>query len=214
MIRDLDDTLAAMLKNRAPVGSALASAAITFDLPDSAWRKKLNKLTVNSYLYDVRENRELRRNESSLYRSADGKKAALRRPAVRVDCAYSITAWSVSNTDAVLEEHRVLSQVLLVLLQNQRILTADLKGSMVNQPQPYPTVIAAPDSTKNNPEFWKALDQELRPALNYVVTLGMWLDPVPADADMGRVVETITEKQGQRDEWPYAPAQWPYKHPE
>src|SRR5262249_25957436 len=60
MIRDLDDTIAALLKNHAPAASALAAAAITFDLPDSAWRKKLNKLTVNCYLYDVRENKELR----------------------------------------------------------------------------------------------------------------------------------------------------------
>ncbi len=202
MIRDLDDTIAAMLKNRAPLGSALASAAITFDLPDSAWRKKLNKVTVNCYLYDVRENRDMRRNESLLYRSGDGKKAALRRPPVRVDCAYSITAWSVSNTDAVLEEHRLLSQILLVLLQNPRILVADLKGTMVDQPRPFPTVIAAPDSTKNNPEFWKALDQELRPALNYVVTLGMWIDPVPADAAMGRVVDTVVVNAANLDEQP------------
>ncbi len=202
MIRDLDDTLASMLHNRAPVASALSTATITFDLPDTAWRKKLTKVTVNCYLYDLRENRDMRRNESLLYRSADGKKAALRRPPVRVDCAYSITAWSVSNTDAVFEEHRVLSQVLLVLLQNPRIPTADLKGTMVDQPPPFPTVIAAPDSTKNNPEFWKALDQELRPALNYVVTLGMWLDPVPADVAMGRVVDAVVVNAANLDEQP------------
>jgi len=206
--------MASMLHNRAPAASLLAGALINFDLPDTQWRNTVNKLTVNCYLYDVRENRELRRAESTLYRSADGKKAALRRPAVRVDCAYSITAWSVANKDRVLEEHRVLSQVLLLLLQNPRIPAGDLKGTMLNQPQPYPTVVAAPDSTKNNPEFWKALDQELRPALNYVVTLGMWLDPVPADVDMGRVVEAITYKEGQREEWPYPRAQWPYTQPE
>jgi Pvc16 N-terminal domain len=94
----------------------------------------------------------------------------------------------------------VLSQALLVLLQNRRIPTADLKGSMTNQPKPYPTVIAAPDSTKNNPDFWKALDQELRPALNYVVTLGMWLDPVPADAAMDRVVDTVVVNAANREE--------------
>ncbi len=37
----------------------------------------------------------------------------------------------------------------------------------------------------------KALDQELRPSLNYVVTLGMWLDPVPPDAGLGRVVDRV-----------------------
>ncbi len=214
MIRDLDDTIAAMLKNRAPAGSELAGALIGFDLPDTKWRTTVASLTVNCYLYDVRENTELRTEEPLLRRSADLKRAARLRPPVRVDCAYSITAWSVANKDPVLEEHRVLSQALLVLLQNRRIPTADLKGTMVNQPNPYPTVIAAPDSTKNNPDFWKALDQELRPALNYVVTLAMWLDPVPADEAMAPVVATVNQIEGAREEWPYPRSEWPYTQPE
>ena len=202
MIRDLDDTIAAMLKNRAPPGSALAGAAITFDLPDMKWRNKVNKLTVNCYLYDVRENTELRTEQPILRRSADLTRATHLRPPVRIDCAYSITAWSVSNTDPVLEEHRVLSQALLVLLQNRRIPQADLKGTMVNQPPPYPWVIAAPDANKNMPDFWKALDQELRPSLNYVVTLAMWLDAVPADAAMTPVVGTLTVNAANLEEQP------------
>ena len=205
MIRDLDDTIAAMLKNRAPTGSLLAGALVKFDLPNAKWRNNLNKLTVNCYLYDVRENTELRTEQPLLRRSADLTRAARLRPPVRIECAYAITAWSVSNSDAVLEEHRVLSQALLVLLQNRRILAADLTGTMANQPVAYPTVIAAADSTKNNPDFWKALDQELRPALNYVVTLGMWLDPVPPDAAMDPVVADgkVVITGANRDEWPY-----------
>ena len=68
--------------------------------------------------------------------------------------------------------------------------------------QPEFTVIAAPDSTKNNPDFWKALDQELRPALNYVVTLGMWLDPVPPDAALGRVVDRVVVETANKAEQP------------
>lgn len=202
MIRDLDDTIAAMLKHRAPVGSELAGADVKFDLPDSKWRQKLNKLTVDCYLYDVRENTDLRTVEPVLHRSADGLRGSRLRPPVRVDCAYSITAWSVSNADPVLEEHRVLSQALLVLLQNKRIPQADLHGSMVNQPAPYPTVIAAPDASKNMPDFWKALDQELRPSLNYVVTLAMWLDPTPPDAALLPVVQTIGIQAANLEEQP------------
>lgn len=202
MFKDLDATIAAMLKNRAPVGSELAGADIKFDLPDSKWRQKVNKLTVDCYLYDVRENLELRREEPILRRSLDGLRATRMRQPVRIDCAYSITAWSVAVTDPVLEEHRVLSQALLVLLQNRRILQADLQGSMVNQPPPYPWVIAAPDASKNMPDFWKALDQELRPSLNYVITLAMWLDPVPADAAMTPVVSAITVNAANLDEQP------------
>jgi hypothetical protein len=200
MIRDLDATLANLLTNQAPPGSELASSEITFDLPDSEWRQRLNDLTVNCYLYDVRENMDLRTTELIVQRSADGLRAARIRPPVRIDCAYAITAWSVANNDPVLEEHRVLSQVLRVLLIHKRIPQTDLVGSMVDQPVPYPIIVAAPDANRNMPEFWRALDQELKPSLNYVVTLGMWLEAVPNP--MPRVVEEIVVGAANMDELP------------
>ena len=188
MIRDLDDTIATMLANEAPLGSELAAADLRFDLPDGKWRSGVSKLTVNCYLYDIRENRELRQVEPVLRRSLDGLRASRLRPPVRVDCSYSITAWSVATTDAVLEEHRLLSQVLRVLFHNPSIPPADLVGSMQAQPAPYPGVAASPEGARNMPDFWRALDQQLKPSLNYVVTIAMWPDPVPPDAALTPVV--------------------------
>jgi hypothetical protein len=202
MIQDLDATISALLTHHAPVGSLLSTADIKFDLPDSKWRTKINKLTVDCYLYDVRENKELRTYEGVVKRSLDGTRAARLRAPVRVDCAYSISAWSVAQTEPVLEEHRLLSEVLLVLLQHPRILPADLVGSMVNQPAPHPTVVASPDPGRDLSEFWRALDQELKPALNYVVTLGVWLDPIPADAALTKVVQTVVVNAANLDEQP------------
>lgn len=202
MIRDLDATIAKLLNTAAPAGSELKTAEIRFDIPDSKWRSSITALTVNCYLYDIRENRELRTVDPVIRRSADGKRAGFLRPPVRVDCAYSITAWSVATSDAVLEEHRVLSQALLVLLQNPTIPAANLVGSMAMQPPPYPTVIATPDTAKNIPEFWRALDQLLKPSLNYVVTLAMWPDPVPPDAALTTVVTTVVVNAENFDEKP------------
>ncbi len=53
MIRDLDATIKQLLLTGAPVGSTLAVASISFDLPDADWRSTLSRLTVNCYLYDV-----------------------------------------------------------------------------------------------------------------------------------------------------------------
>ena len=50
-------------------------------------------------------------------------------------------------------------------------------------------MIAAPDGVKNQPEFWGALDQQLKPSLNYVVTLAMILDEAPQE--LTRVVEEV-----------------------
>lgn len=189
MIRDLDDTIRELLHTRAPAGSELAGATISFDVPDDAWRQKVTTLTVNCYLYDVRENRALRTQEGLIERSADGTRAARRAPPVRVDCAYCITAFSRHNAISVADEHRVLTQALVVLLKHPTIPTGVLQGGLTTQIPPYPTVIAQPDGVKNAPEFWRALDQQLKPSLNYVVTLAIRLDtPAPP---LSRVVETV-----------------------
>jgi hypothetical protein len=191
MIRDLDDTLQALLHTQAAPGSELASADISFEIPDSDWRGTLTKLTVNCYLYDIRENRELRTHEPRVLRSADGKRAIRRTPPVRVDCGYCITGWSPATSESVLEEHRLLSQVLAVLFRNPTLPAGVLQGSLATQIPPYPWLIAAPEGVKNPPEFWGALDQQLKPSLNYVVTLAFDLDPVVPEAAMPHVVTTL-----------------------
>lgn len=191
MIRDLDDTIEQLITSQAPTGSELENANISFDLPDAEWRAALDSLTINCYLYDVRENLDLRTVEPPIQRSADGMRAIRRRAPVRIDCAYCITAWSIAGDESIQEEHRLLSQVLLVLLRNPTIPSAVLQGSLADQIPPYPTVIAAPDGVKNQPEFWDALDQQLKPSLNYVVTLVMSLDASPAESDMAPVVEEL-----------------------
>jgi hypothetical protein len=182
VIRDLDATISSMLKTGAATGSSLAGATISFDLPDATWRSALTALTVNSYLYDVRENLDMRTYEAIMTRSADGRQAARAPPPIRIDCSYCITAWSIAAADAVLDEHDLLSQVLVVLLRNQTINAAALQGSLVGQIPPYPTVIASQDGiVKHHPQFWTALDQKLKPSLNYVVTLAMLLDATPSE---------------------------------
>ena len=181
MIRDLDATIDALLEKGADPGSELAVADISFDLPDSAWRGSLETLTVNCYLYQIRENRELRTTEPLVQRSPDGSRVIRRPPPARLECAYCITAWSTAAEDAVLEEHRLLSQVLMVLLRNPTIPSEALRGSLGEQLPPYPTVIASDEGVGSQPDFWGALDQQLRPSLNYAVTLAAMLDKEPGE---------------------------------
>lgn len=191
MIRDLDLTIQELLETRAQVGSELAGADVVFDLPDADWRAGLGQLTVDCYLYDLRENAELRTQEPLLQRSADGSRAGRVRPPARVDCSYCITAWSTATDDPVLEEHRVLSQVLRIILANASIPADVLQGSLATQIPPYPTIIAAADGIRTQPDFWGALDQQLKPSLNYVVTLAMMLDDELPESELGPVVQEV-----------------------
>ena len=194
MIRDLDATIKAVLLTGATPGSTLATAHITFDLPDAKWRTNLDALTVNCYVYDVAQNLEMRTEDPLVVRT--GNTAARVMPPARIDCSYCITAWSVANTDAVLDEHHLLSQVLLVLLQYTTIPAALLQGSLVGQIPPYPTVIATMGGViKTNPQFWTALNQELKPSLNYVATLAMQVNAVPAGVAMPNKVVITAGQQ-------------------
>lgn len=200
MIRDLDETIEALLTTEAPTGTELESADISFDVPDSTWRGALTGLTVNCYLYDVRENLELKTNETFVQRSPDNTRAVRRAPIVRIDCSYCITAWSTATSDAVLEEHRLLSQILLVLLRNPTIPSGVLQGSLTTQIPPYPTVIASPTDLNQHLDFWSSLNQPAKPALNYVVTLALILDEPPAE--LPRAVETVVTEVNHLDELP------------
>jgi hypothetical protein len=191
VIRDLDLTIQELLETRAQAGSELAGADVVFDLPDADWRAGLGQLTVDCYLYDLRENAELRTQEPLLQRSADGSRAGRLRPPARVDCSYCITAWSTATDDPVLEEHRVLSQVLRIILANASIPADVLQGSLATQIPPYPTIIAAADGIRTQPDFWGALDQQLKPSLNYVVTLAMMLDDELPESELGPVVQEV-----------------------
>lgn len=189
MISDLDDTVRELLTSRAPAGSELAGADISFDIPDADWRNGVNTLTVNCYLYDVHENPELRTREPLLQRNAEGTHASWRRPPARIDCGYCITTWSRHSQESIADEHRLLGQVLTVLLKHPTIPRELLQGSLVDQIAPYPTVIALPDGVKNQPQFWEALDQQLKPSLTYVVTLAVMLDEEPSE--LGKVVDEV-----------------------
>ena len=85
----------------------------------------------------------------------------------------------------------MLGQVLRILLRNPTLPPGVLQGSLATQIPPYPTVIAAADGIRSQPDFWGALDQQLKPSLNYVVTLAMMLDDEPAEPEMTRVVDEV-----------------------
>jgi len=196
MIRDLDQTISSMLKTGAAPGSSLATATISFDLPDATWRGGLAGLTINCYLYDICENLEMRTYEPLVTVVAGGASAARSDPPIRINCSYCITAWSTAATDAVLDEHDLLSQALVVLLRYQPLPNSVLQGALVGQIPPYPLVIASQEGVvKHHPQFWTALDQKLKPSLNYVLTLAL---PVqPPDAAQPTPFKTVQLTAGQ-----------------
>lgn len=187
MIRDLSETLRAILEDPGLVTNfpELAAAQISFERPTEQFNP--GQTTVDLFLYDMRENLDLRSNEPIIERH--NGQATIRQPPLRVACSYLVTAWPVGGAELPLQEHRLLSQVLQVLSGYPTIPDRFWRGSLVGQEPPLPMVALHPDALKNLSEFWTALGSKLRPSLTVTVTIAM---PVLADVTAPIVTTKLT----------------------
>ena len=106
MIADLDKTLEQLLIAELPAPNG--EIDIKFELPNREWAAKLSRPTINFFLYDVRENANLRLHQWERL-NGNGrpqKSSDQKRSPFRLDCHYMLTAWA---TDA-LDEHRLLTR--------------------------------------------------------------------------------------------------------
>lgn len=176
MIRDLSETLKAVLQDPtfAIVFPELGGADIVFDRPVEPFTPP--KTTIDVFLYDIRENLELRSNESTV---DFANSQAITHPApLRLACSYLVTAWPVGGAELALQEHRLLTQVLRVLSRYPMIPANFLKGSLVGQNPPLPMVALHPDALKNLAEFWSSLGAKMKASLTVTITISV---PVFAD---------------------------------
>jgi hypothetical protein len=169
MFHDLDSTISQILNDPAAPAD-LFNADVSFITPDQNFTPA--QATVNLFLYEVKENRELR--DPAPIIEKNGDIFIRKEPPLRVDCSYIVTAWSNAVGDArVVEEHRLLAQALLWLSRFPTIPSDKLQGSLANQPYPPPTMVAQMDPNKNAGDFWFALGIPPRPAFYLVVTIAM-----------------------------------------
>jgi len=176
MIRDLSETLKTVLQDPtfALVFTELAAADIVFDRPLDPFNPP--KTTIDLFLYDARENLELRSNEYTVTK-INGQ--SITHPAaLRLACSYLVTAWPVGGAELALQEHRLLTQVLRVLSRYPMIPASFLQGSLVGQDPPLPMVALHPDALKNLAEFWSSLGSKMKASLTVTVTISV---PVFAD---------------------------------
>lgn len=169
MIRDLSETLRAILDDKALAFPELEKAQIVFDPPVEAFNPA--QTTVDVFLYDIRENVELRSNEPRVTRV--DQQAIIQRPPLRVACSYLITAWPVGGMEPVLQEHQLLGQALQVLSGYPAIPEKFLQGKLKDQKPALPMMVARSDGLKDPSEFWTALGNKLRPSITVTVTISM-----------------------------------------
>jgi hypothetical protein len=173
MIKDLDKTIEELLK-RELAPALLEQVAISFAAPDSDFPPaSVNPPAIDLFLYDIRENLDLRSTEWIIDRLPGGQ-ATRRRSPVRIDCSYLITAWSSqSSTSRAIDEHGLLSEVIRVLVRYPVLPEVLLQGSLRGQEPPLPSSTLQPGRLQSLGEFWQAMGGKPKASLNYTVTIGV-----------------------------------------
>ena len=172
MLYDLDQTLEEFLKAELPHlfrdGVSATPIAINFVTPIESL---LTPPALNLFLYDIRENQELRSGSWSVARQNDGT-AAREPPLVRIDCSYLITFWTSDSKDFA-TEHQILGEVMQVLMSYPRLPSTVLRGRLAGTDLPLKTSVLGQAKLQSFGEFWQAMGGKPKATLNYTVTISM-----------------------------------------
>ncbi|MCG2783885.1 MAG: DUF4255 domain-containing protein [Anaerolineae bacterium] len=171
MISDIDEVLRKLLVREIEIKGN--EVDIQFDQPKREWSSRLNKPTINLFLFDLRENLRLRGSEQySTISKPDGTSEVRRNP-VRMDLRYLMTAWVKEAED----EHLLLSSALMGLLRNPFLPSDLFSDRLKNQPHPCPLEVATfpPEAGPIDKftEIWGVLDNEMRPGIMLTVTISV-----------------------------------------
>lgn len=194
MIDLFEEAVRAILVKDLPVQGS--DIDISFHQPKREWSARVNRPTLNVFLYDVRENNTLRQWGAVNTERGNGQYRREFAPR-RMDLQYIVTAWSAEPDD----EHRLLSRALMALLRhpelpNARFERDRLPEGLREQPMPIPLKVAQPDTLKSPSDLWSALDNEIRPAISLVATLAF----DPNEVETGPVVRARAVALGQASE--------------
>ena len=173
MISDVDEALRNLILDSLTVSRQ--NVDIKYDLPSRDWASRLNRPTINLFLFDIRENLRLRGAEQYRQIPRDDGKVEVRRNPVRIDLRYLLTAWTKDPED----EHLLLSDTLLTLLRNPTI--PDKYASEQMLKQQFPVVLDAavyqPEHgpTEKATEIWGVIGNDIH--AGFIVTVTITVDP-------------------------------------
>jgi hypothetical protein len=194
MLADLDESIKKLLVEELPIKNG--EIDVKFEQPKREWSAKLTKPTVNFFLYDLRENVQLRRSQWDSMNGGSTKQnlAMMKKAPHKLDCFYMITTWAAEPED----EHRLMTRTLMALFRNPFLPDHVLQGTVQHPASPINTYVARHDKLTNPAEVWSALDNEMRPSVSFSLTIT--LDPWTEFT--GPIVRTYTLRAGQSSTLP------------
>lgn len=173
MISDVDEALRSLILDSLTVSRQ--NVDIKYDLPNRDWASRLNRPTIDLFLFDIRENLRLRGAEQYRQIPRDDGKVEVRRNPVRIDLRYLLSAWTKDPED----EHLLLSDTLMTLLRNPLIPEKYCSEQM--RRQQFPVILDAavyqPEHgpTEKTSEIWGVIGNDIH--AGFIVTVTITVDP-------------------------------------
>lgn len=158
MLELVDASLEAMLRATVPLSAT--DVDVAFDAPSREWSGKLNRPTVNLFLWDIKRTTDHARSGVETVVRNDQPVRRLVLP--RVELRYLVTAWTSEHRD----ERALLSALMRVALTYQEIPHGYIAAGLAG--------IAAPKmmmarSGETHMDIFQTLEGQLKPALDLVV---------------------------------------------
>ena len=170
MLADLDDTLRQLLTGawKGDRKGDIGAPNISFDIPTREWSAACGRAIPQSTCISTTFARiyDLRQMSGDDIARTNGE-VKLKPRAVWMDLSYIVTCWTDPE-----DHHKLHWWVLKTLYCNSPLPVDKLQGDLNNATRPIRTQVAQPDGgLKNSSEFWTALNNNIRPAINLLVTL-------------------------------------------
>jgi hypothetical protein len=154
----MDDTLEAFLRATVPLGPQ--DVDVSFAPPDRDWSAKLNRPTVNAFLWDIRRSLERARAGSETF-ERDGR--LVRRMSLpRIELRYLVTAWTSDHGD----ERALLAGVMRTVLAHSFIPDGYLPEALRGLT---PIELQMATSGEQHMEVLDKLEGQLKPGINVIV---------------------------------------------
>ena len=190
MLHLLDESIEAFLRSEVPLGAR--DVDVAFDAPDKEWVSKLSRPTVNLFLWDMSRSSE--RMHAGMRQVEKNGQLSRGWAPIPVEFRYLITAWTSEHSD----EHQLLGNLLVSILANKVFPQDYLATGLSDIGEITMTMSSSGDRLQT--DLWKALDGQLKPGIDLVLTLRIdasVYEPVAAPPSGVDVATTDTEGSGQ-----------------
>jgi len=158
VLDSIDETLERFFRATVPLSAA--DVDVSFEAPDRTWSAKLNRPTVNMFLWDIKRSTDRARTGVQEYEQDGVRMRRLALP--RVELRYLVSAWTSEHAD-----ERALVGALLQTVLGHSDVPAEFVSPALASLSPLSMTLTRSGDTSM--DVFKTLEGQLKPALDMVI---------------------------------------------